>query len=65
MRGLLGDRVVEVRIDAADAADARPRAERRGRNPQDLFAAYLAEENIEDPRLVALFATLLDEELSR
>jgi DNA repair protein SbcD/Mre11 len=65
VRGLLGERVVEVQIDAADAADAKPRAERRGRNPQDLFAAYLAEENIEDPRLVALFATLLDEELSR
>jgi DNA repair protein SbcD/Mre11 len=65
VRALLGERVVEVRIEVADTAETRPRAERRGRSPQDLFAAYLAEESIEDPRLVALFATLLDEELSR
>ena len=65
IRALLGERVVEVRIDVPESADPRPRAERRGRSPQDLFAAYLAEESIEDPRLVALFATLLDEELSR
>lgn len=64
VRALLGDRVVEVRIDVPESAP-RPRAQRRGRSPQDLFAAYLAEESIEDPRLVALFATLLDEELSR
>jgi exonuclease SbcD len=65
IRALLGDRVVEVRIDAPESAGDRPRAERRGRSPQDLFTAYLAEEDIDDPRLVALFTTLLDEELSR
>jgi exonuclease SbcD len=65
VRALLGDRVVEVRIEAAEDARARPRAERRGRGPHELFAAYLDEQGIEDHRLVALFATLLDEELTR
>ncbi|MGZ6974046.1 MAG: exonuclease SbcCD subunit D [Acidimicrobiia bacterium] len=65
VRALLGDRVVEVRIDAPDDVDHRPRAVRSGRSPQDLFAAYLAEQNISDDRLGALFARLLDAELSR
>ena len=64
IRSLLGDRVVEVRIDAADDAESRPRAERRGRSPHELFAAYLEEQNIADDRIAALFARLLDEELS-
>jgi exonuclease SbcD len=64
IRALLGDRVVEVRIDAAEDAEARPRAERRGRGPHELFAAYLDEQNIADDRIAALFARLLDEELS-
>ena len=33
-----------------------------GRTPHELFAAYLAEQEIDDPRLGALFAELLDEE---
>lgn len=65
VRALLGDRVVEVRIESPDAPDARPRAERRGRGPHELFAAYLDEQDIDDDRLVALFAALLDEELSQ
>ena len=65
VRTLLGDRVVEVRIDAPATSDPRPRAERRGRGPHELFAAFLDEQNIEDDRLVALFARLLDEELTR
>jgi exonuclease SbcD len=64
VRALLGDRVVEVRIDAADDAERRPRAERRGRSPHELFAAYLEEQNVEDDRIAALFARLLDEELA-
>ena len=64
IRALLGDRVVEVRIEAAEDAESRPRAERRGRSPHELFAAYLDEQNIADDRIVALFARLLDEELS-
>jgi exonuclease SbcD len=65
VRALLGDRVVEVRIDASDAAEREPSTRRAGRSPHELFADYLGEQNIEDERLGALFARLLDEELSR
>jgi DNA repair protein SbcD/Mre11 len=65
VRALLGDRVVEVRIDPAGDAAPRPHLQRRGRSPHDLFSAYLAEQNIADDRLTALFARLLDEELTR
>ncbi len=37
------------------------RPSRAGRNPLDLFADYLAEQNIDDPRITAMFADLLDE----
>jgi len=65
IRALLGDRVVEVRVERSDEVEQQPRAQRRGRSPHDLFAAYLDEQNIADDRLVALFARLLDEELTR
>ena len=65
VRALLGDRVVEVRIEAGDSVERKPGARRSGRSPYDLFAAYLDEQNIADDRLGALFAKLLDEELSR
>jgi exonuclease SbcD len=32
-----------------------------GRSPRELFGDYLTEENIDDPRLTAMFAELLDE----
>ena len=34
---------------------------RIGRSPAQLFGDYLAEQNVADPRLNALFAELLDE----
>jgi DNA repair protein SbcD/Mre11 len=34
---------------------------RAGRSPAELFAAYLAEQNVADPRLDAMFTELLDE----
>jgi len=37
------------------------RPSRVGRSPQELFGDYLHEQNIEDPRLNALFAELLDD----
>ncbi|HVW82327.1 MAG TPA: hypothetical protein VHB69_15455, partial [Mycobacteriales bacterium] len=37
------------------------RPSRTGRSPQELFADYLTECNIEDARLPKLFAELLDE----
>jgi DNA repair protein SbcD/Mre11 len=37
------------------------RPSRAGRSPLDLFGDYLAEQNIDDPRITAMFADLLDE----
>ena len=56
---------LEVMLD--DAHRPRPgsrsgdRASRVGRSPQQLFADFLTEENVDDPRLTAMFAELLDE----
>ena len=56
---------LEVMLD--DAHRPRPggrsadRASRVGRSPRELFGDYLTEENIDDPRLTAMFAELLDE----
>lgn len=47
-----------VRRDDPKEADAPVRL---GRNPADLFGEYLAERNIDDPALVALFSELLEE----
>jgi exonuclease SbcD len=50
-----------------DAHQPRPggrsgeRASRIGRSPRELFGDYLTEQNIDDPRLAAMFAELLDE----
>ena len=65
VRALLGDRVVEVAHRRPPTRPNSRRAERRGRSPHELFAAYLEEQSIEDDRLAALFARLLDEELTR
>ena len=55
---------VDVRVvDDADAEAAAAVASRRaGRTPGELFAEYLASQNVADPRLEALFARLIDEE---
>jgi DNA repair protein SbcD/Mre11 len=57
---------LEVSLD--DAHRPRPggrtdgdRASRAGRSPVELFSAYLAEENVADPRVLSLFSQLLDE----
>jgi hypothetical protein len=61
VRALFGDRVVEVRLEtAAAAAGEQPR--RSGRSAHDLFASYLAEQEYDDDRLIALFDRLLDAE---
>jgi len=56
---------LEVRLDEShqprrEAGDDGVRAPQASRNPLELFGDYLARENIEDPRLTALFADLLD-----
>ncbi len=66
VRTLLGPGVVEVRVErSTDPGDAPPRAARAGRTPHDLFRSFLEEQEIDDDRLTALFARLLDEELAR
>jgi exonuclease SbcD len=56
---------LEVQLD--DAHRPRPggrdasRPSRAGRSPRELFSDYLAEQNIDDPRIQAMFAELLDE----
>ena len=56
-----GTRVVEVRLGSpVDAAGGAGRS-RIGQTPHELFTAYLENVNVEDPRLTALFAELLDE----
>jgi len=63
VRALFGDRVVEVRLDVSAAADSGvERPTRSGRSSHDLFASYLAEQNFDDDRLIALFDRLLDAE---
>lgn len=66
VRERLGDRVVEVRVVGALDTARRARGEDRlGRPPAELFAGYLREQEIVDPRLDAAFQHLLDEQLDR
>lgn len=57
---------VQVEIDeayrAADDAGRRPTS-RAGQSPQELFAAFLADRAIDDPRLTETFGRLLQQEL--
>jgi len=57
---------VDVVVEAPAAPSGGPRrpgAEaRRGRSPSELFAEYLAERGVADPRLGALFGRLLDDD---
>jgi exonuclease SbcD len=65
----LSDHVRDLIPGAVDVVLMRPvvehaetrAADRIGRNPADLFAEYLAERNIDDVKLVALFGELLEE----
>jgi exonuclease SbcD len=64
VRALLGDRVVDVRVELEpDAPRGRALPTRRGRAPHDLFSEYLAQQRVDDERLVALFDRLLDDEV--
>jgi len=52
---------VQVSARPVEVEDGGPRAVRLGRSPDELFAEYLAERDVEDPRLLALFRELHDE----
>ncbi|MEM9565233.1 MAG: exonuclease SbcCD subunit D [Actinomycetota bacterium] len=59
VRRALGERVVDVRVESVEAS--RPTRHREGRDPRELFTAYLAEAGMDDPAVVARFVALLDE----
>ena len=63
VRRWLGDRVVEVRVLGAGRTTTAV-VERRGRTPHELFDEFLGAQEIEDPRVAALFAELLDAEMN-
>jgi exonuclease SbcD len=62
VRDALGERVVDVRLDAPDDR-RRPRrsVDRATRTPAQQFAAYLDERDVDDPRLQRAFEQLFDE----
>ncbi len=64
VREILGPQCVDVMIDVPDEQTNRRRTLRSGRAPGELFAAYLADLNIDDPRLVTMFDDLLAEQHS-
>ncbi len=59
VRQCFGERVVDVRIEST-AAHSPAIAMRHGRSPHELLTDYLATQGIDDPRVNALFADLLD-----
>lgn len=63
VRELLGDSVVDVQLLRSDHKPGeQPRARQHtARTPHDLFAEYLARQDIEDDRIARLFGELLDE----
>lgn len=61
VRAVLGDGVVDVVVDHDREAGASVRKRRDGRTPTQLFADYLAENDVADDRLLEGFNQLLDE----
>lgn len=61
VRALFGERCVDVLIDAPTTESAQPRRTRVGRTPSELYADYLEDLGIVDPRLVAMFDELQDD----
>jgi len=51
---------VDIRLQKPEEA-SQPVPPRSGRSAQELFSDYLAENGVDDDRLVRLFARLLDE----
>ena len=62
VRELLGERVVDVRMDDP-VPQRKQRATRKGRAPTELFDEFLAERNVQDERVRAMFAELLEAEM--
>lgn len=60
VRALLGDGVLDVQIRSGDSPADHSVATRLGRSPEDLFADYLSDRGVADPRLQLLFNELLE-----
>jgi exonuclease SbcD len=60
VREILGERVVDVRINAPATTTRTVAAESAPRSPQALFDAYLERQSIDDQRVRLLFHELLD-----
>ncbi|MEE8600049.1 exonuclease SbcCD subunit D [Euzebya tangerina] len=65
VRGHLGEGVVDVRLESREEAQAVTGGERLGTPPQELFGRFLAEQQVADERVPALFAELIDEEFQQ
>lgn len=63
VRAVLPD-ALEVRVERDDSQRIRRLDERRRASPQESFAHYLAEQGIDDVRIVGLFGDLLADELA-
>ena len=63
VRSWLGPRVVEVRV-LGGTPNVAAAVARHGRTPHELFAEFLSDQQLDDPRLGALFAELLDAEMT-
>ena len=61
VREILGDGVVDIRVEDPAGRPSPPARHREGRHPRELFAAYLAEAGFDDPKVVGRFVELLDE----
>lgn len=60
VRALLGEHVVDVIVDHDRLTNTKPQRRRDGRAPRELFADFLDERDIVDPKLVPGFDALMD-----
>ncbi|MEQ8717712.1 MAG: exonuclease SbcCD subunit D [Acidimicrobiales bacterium] len=61
VREMLGEGVVDVRVESTAAPRTRRSVDMRSRSPRELFDEYLALEGVADERIPALFDELLDD----
>ncbi|MDE0675699.1 MAG: exonuclease SbcCD subunit D [bacterium] len=59
VRQLLGDGVVDVRLQSHGSTRVRPMIDHRGRSPQELFGQYLKHLDFDDTRVSDLFDELV------
>ncbi len=62
VRDLFGESVVDVQVELGDRSRRQKRKKRRSAAPQELFAEFLAEREVDDQRLIQLFDELYEEQ---